>query len=216
MRATKFAFCAKCNQERPTFKDYLRAPENKKISRCKVTMCAVCRDRVFVANKYGAIKTKSLLTNRTFDSKKEARREPALVAMENVGVIHGLRYQVPYRLDVYSVHAVDRLIDFLERPDTFDSPLDRAHTQALIKEIRRSRQKICNYIADFVYTDENGNEVVEDVKGRATAIYRMKKKLMVACHDVEIVEPGDTGVQQRARGAGVRGAHTGSRFKGGG
>lgn len=51
-------------------------------------------------------------------------------------------------------------------------------------------QKICDYVADFVYM-ENGMQVVEDVKSEATSklpIYRIKKKLMRAIHDIDIVE----------------------------
>lgn len=43
-----------------------------------------------------------------------------------------------------------------------------------------------DYIADMVY-DKNGL-VVEDVKGYQTDIYRLKKKLMLACHGIEILE----------------------------
>jgi len=211
MRAAKFAFCAKCNLERPTYKDYVYRKDGKKASNYKVTVCVVCRERVLVANKYGAIRTKSNITDRTFDSRKEARREPALVAMENAGIIRGLRYQVPYRLDVYGTQIVDELLAAIDRLTQNTS----SEIVGLAVSVRRSRQRIANYIADFVYADNSGDDVVEDVKGRATAAYRLKKKLMVACHNVEIVEPGDKGVEQKARGAGVHGAHTGSRFKGG-
>jgi len=34
------------------------------------------------------------------------------------------------------------------------------------------------YIADFVYRDENGREIVEDVKGFATPVWRIKQRLM--------------------------------------
>lgn len=47
--------------------------------------------------------------------------------------------------------------------------------------------KICDYIADFLYT-ENGQPVVEDVKGMRTREYKLKKKLMLACHGIEIRE----------------------------
>lgn len=46
---------------------------------------------------------------------------------------------------------------------------------------------ICNYIADFRYT-ECGSVVVEDTKGFYTPIYRLKKKLMRAIHQIEIFE----------------------------
>lgn len=49
--------------------------------------------------------------------------------------------------------------------------------------------KVCKYIADFVYIDnETGKEVVEDSKGMRTPVYRLKKKLMLAVHGITIVE----------------------------
>lgn len=50
---------------------------------------------------------------------------------------------------------------------------------------------ICRYIADFVYEElRKGvwSEVVEDRKGYATAAYRLKKKLMAACHGIDVRE----------------------------
>ena len=50
-------------------------------------------------------------------------------------------------------------------------------------------QKICNYIADFSY--RNSGLVVEDVKSPVTRklpAYRLKKKLMLACYGITIVE----------------------------
>lgn len=49
-------------------------------------------------------------------------------------------------------------------------------------------QKICAYRADFTYTDKAGQFVVEDAKGFKTPEYRLKKKLVKACHGVEIRE----------------------------
>jgi len=48
--------------------------------------------------------------------------------------------------------------------------------------------KICRYISDFEYLDSNGKFVCEDVKGRITPVYRLKKKLMLACHGIDIYE----------------------------
>ena len=52
--------------------------------------------------------------------------------------------------------------------------------------------KVCKYIADFRYTlVETGVVVVEDVKSVYTAkldTYRLKKKLMLACHGIEVQE----------------------------
>jgi hypothetical protein len=47
--------------------------------------------------------------------------------------------------------------------------------------------KVCVYIADFVYV-ENNMRIVEDVKGVKTAMYRLKKKLMKAVHGVDVRE----------------------------
>ena len=44
-----------------------------------------------------------------------------------------------------------------------------------------------SYIADFVYT-ENGETVVEDVKGMRTKEYIIKRKLMLMVHDITITE----------------------------
>lgn len=49
-------------------------------------------------------------------------------------------------------------------------------------------EKICNYLADFTYTNHRGENVTEDVKGILTDVYRLKKKLMKAIHGIEIKE----------------------------
>lgn len=48
-------------------------------------------------------------------------------------------------------------------------------------------QRTVNYVADFVYK-ENGEEIVEDVKGMKTEVYRIKKKLMRWRYGIEIRE----------------------------
>ena len=48
-------------------------------------------------------------------------------------------------------------------------------------------EKPCVYIADFVYT-ENGETVVEDTKGFRTKEYRIKKKLLLYVHGIQIRE----------------------------
>lgn len=47
---------------------------------------------------------------------------------------------------------------------------------------------VCRYISDFVYTNTDGAEIVEDVKGRLTDVYKLKKKLMKACLNIDILE----------------------------
>lgn len=44
------------------------------------------------------------------------------------------------------------------------------------------------YITDFVYSDVNGNQIVEDVKGIKTPVYRLKKRMMAELYDIEIRE----------------------------
>lgn len=48
--------------------------------------------------------------------------------------------------------------------------------------------KIGKYIADFAYTDKEGNKIVEDVKGVRTREYLIKKNLMLACYGIEVAE----------------------------
>lgn len=48
---------------------------------------------------------------------------------------------------------------------------------------------ICTYVPDFEYDDlRNGVHVVEDVKGKATQVYKLKAKLMRACHGITVLE----------------------------
>jgi hypothetical protein len=50
-------------------------------------------------------------------------------------------------------------------------------------------QLICTYVADFQYLDHGTMHVVtEDVKGMKTPVYRIKKKLLKALYDIDIVE----------------------------
>lgn len=62
-----------------------------------------------------------------------------------------------------------------------------------IKDLRRqvayplevNGMKVCDYIADFVY-HENEELVVEDSKGVLTPVFELKKKLMRAVHGIEV------------------------------
>lgn len=53
--------------------------------------------------------------------------------------------------------------------------------------------KVCSYVADFCYWDTTtlggiASLVIEDVKGYRTREYRIKAKLMRACHGITIRE----------------------------
>jgi hypothetical protein len=46
---------------------------------------------------------------------------------------------------------------------------------------------VCKYTPDFEYIDcDTGKHVVEDVKGMETGVFKLKKKLMLAAHGIEI------------------------------
>ena len=48
--------------------------------------------------------------------------------------------------------------------------------------------KVCDYVADFAYLTREGVQVVEDVKGFKTPVYRLKKKLFEALYKTKIRE----------------------------
>lgn len=216
MRFQRTSFCLTCATDRPVSKEYPTGRDGTR-GRRKVWACIVCHEETApIPSKMANIPTESKLSlgkngkPRVFQSRKEARREPALVALQNVGAITKLEYQRPFDLSVYGSQAVEALLDGIERANSGNRTLER-----LAREVHLSRQRVAKYVADFAYLDDRGVLVVEDVKGRRLPQYRMKKRLMVACHNIEIEEPEDSGVQQRARGAGVSGAHTGCRLRGG-
>lgn len=53
--------------------------------------------------------------------------------------------------------------------------------------LNKKRYRAMNYVADFVYK-ENDKEVVEDTKGYRTEVYKIKKKLMAYIYQIEIRE----------------------------
>ena len=118
-------------------------------------------------NKYHAHKVK--VGDEVFHSKKELRRYEELLLLEKAGQIKNLRREVKYIL----------------------IPAQRE----TIWKNGKPRQGKCiereaSYVADFVY-EENGQTVVEDVKGgyaTKTPVYRLKKKLLLYVHGIRIRE----------------------------
>lgn len=101
---------------------------------------------------------KTTVDDIIFDSKREADRYLVLKGMEEDGVIEDLRRQVRYEL----VPAFD---------------VDGRHYRPVF------------YVADFVYMDkEAGKEVVEDVKGMRTDVYRLKSKLFARRYGISVKE----------------------------
>ena len=94
-----------------------------------------------------------------FDSVREARRYGELKLLEKGGYITDLKLQVPFEL--------------LPNQKDIDG-------NVIERKVR--------YIADFVYTDRNGQQIVEDAKGMRTEVYRLKRKLMLDRYGIQIRE----------------------------
>lgn len=54
--------------------------------------------------------------------------------------------------------------------------------------IKGRKRPPLRYMADFVYDDADGNQVVEDSKGKVTEGYRIKRHLMKSLHGIDIQE----------------------------
>lgn len=103
-----------------------------------------------------------------YDSKKEYRRAQALKVYEKQGVISDLQEQVSYEL--------------------VPTQYEQVGETARGKPIMRCVERAVKYIADFVYKDKDGNEIVEDTKGMRTPEYIIKRKLMLYLKGIKIRE----------------------------
>lgn len=119
-------------------------------------------------SKYGNRKAKA--RGKVFDSTMERSRYYTLSMLEKAGEISDLRMQVPYELI----------------PAIYETQEVQLKTKT--KQVQKLVQRAIYYVADFVYKDTEGNEVVEDVKGFRTAEYRLKKKMMRALLGIQIKE----------------------------
>ena len=120
-------------------------------------------------NKYKA--RKITVDGQTFDSRKEYRRYCQLKMLEAAKEIDNLRRQVIYQLI----------------PKQYDTYSRYSKNGRRLSDGRRCIERACVYVADFVYT-ENGQTVVEDVKGMKTKDYIIKRKLMLYVHNIRIKE----------------------------
>ena len=125
-----------------------------------------------MANKYRNIKTE--IAGHKYDSRKEAKYAILYRQWEKEGKIINLRTQVRYEI----IPAVWKE--------------EVIHLKTKDKIVRKSVQQAAYYVADFVYTDpETGMDVVVDVKSeitRSNAVYRLKKKMMLAFNNIQIQE----------------------------
>lgn len=102
---------------------------------------------------------KTVVDGQTFDSEKEANRYQELLLLEKAGVIKNLSRQVKFVL--------------------IPSQRDE-HGKVVERE--------CSYKADFMYHDEAGETIVEDVKGYRTKEYIIKRKLLLYQYGIRIRE----------------------------
>jgi hypothetical protein len=121
-------------------------------------------------NKYG--NRKVTVGNETFDSWKEYERYKELVLLVRAGKVHDLMRQVKFELLPAQYEHYERRSE---------------KTGKRLKDGKRCIEQAVYYIADFVYW-EGDRMIVEDVKGYRTDEYKLKKKLMLYQHGVQIQE----------------------------
>lgn len=122
-------------------------------------------------SKYYNVKTKTS-DGLVFDSLKEARRWEELLILQKAGKISDLQRQVSFELLPNQYETFERYSKAGRR---------LADGQKLI-------ERKVDYIADFVYLDENGKMIVEDTKGFKLPEYIIKRKLLYAVHGIKISE----------------------------
>lgn len=93
-----------------------------------------------------------------FDSKAEHKRWQYLAMLQKAREIKDLRMQVPFVLIPAQVAPSGK------------------------------KERATVYIADFAYVTSAGVSIVEDVKGAVTPEFRLKRKLMLQVHGIEVQE----------------------------
>lgn len=120
-------------------------------------------------SKYG--NKKAIHNGITFDSRRERNRYINLLTLQRAGEISDLKMQVPFEI----IPAVYEVVE--------------KQMKTKVKKVEKCVQRATHYIADFVYKDKDGNEIVEDVKGSTkmlTPEFRLKMKLMRYVHGIQI------------------------------
>lgn len=106
------------------------------------------------------------------DSKREAKRCDLLNQWLDKGEISDLQLQVNYELIPKQTETIQRI----------------GKKGQILKPKETTIERACNYRADFVYKDKDGNLVVEDCKGMRTTEYTIKRKLMLYKYKIKILE----------------------------
>lgn len=119
-----------------------------------------------MASKY--LNRKVVNKDGVFDSRKEYKRWCELKLLEQAGQIKDLQRQVYIEL-----------IPAVREPDKVGKRGGRIRGKVIERKV--------NYIADFVYI-ENGQKIVEDVKGVRTKDYILKRKILLWRYGIRIKE----------------------------
>lgn len=129
-------------------------------------------------NKFGAKKVKDPFTGDVFDSKAEHKRWCELTLLQRAGKLSNLRRQVKYEL--------------IPTQREESTEVYKAGPQKGLPKPGAIIEKGVSYIADFVYTDADGNLVVEDTKGlkrgAAYDLFAIKRKLMLYVNGIRVKE----------------------------
>ena len=117
-------------------------------------------------SKYKAVKT--TIDGITFDSKKEAKRYTELKLLEKTGMITHLELQPKYDIIINGVKVCSYKPDF-------------RYFTVRQENNERSFNSKGEWQTPTMTGDKEG-QIVEDVKGFKTPIYRLKKKLVEASY----------------------------------
>jgi len=123
-------------------------------------------------SKYKAVKT--TIDGITFDSKKEAKRYTELKVLEKAGHITHLELQPEYQITINGAKICKYKADF-------------RYFTVRAESNERSYNSKGEWQTPTMTGDKEG-QIVEDVKGFKTPIYRLKKKLVEASYPGTLIK----------------------------
>ena len=123
-------------------------------------------------SKYKAVKT--TIDGITFDSKKEAKRYTELKLLEKAGHITHLELQPEYQITINGAKICKYKADF-------------RYFTVRAENTARSNITIGEWQPPTMAGDKEG-QIVEDVKGFKTPIYRLKKRLVEASYPGTLIK----------------------------
>ena len=123
-------------------------------------------------SKYKAVKT--TIDGITFDSKKEAKRYTELKLLEKTGMITHLELQPEYQITINGAKICKYKADF-------------RYFTVRAENNERSYNSKGEWQTPTMTGDKEG-QIVEDVKGFKTPIYRLKKKLVEASYPGTLIK----------------------------